>query len=234
MMMRVVYLLFALTILLSCKSEDDAQQQHKDSKTQNEEQNIGANKASHENEATHSSEKDTLAAPAVFTNRGFDQALKYELLIESRICNPKFNDSINDGSVPCSAKFFRFFEYNRKRTLEDAFMLQVKAGVNNFPYRRLLIFERERGKLVLVNGITGYLVSQVKKENDFDDLIVAVIDDLGNNNFDRYDVLLRYKDGKYRMVEALGDLQGEFKNEQLKERATKAIEARIKEKNLIF
>jgi hypothetical protein len=233
-MMRVFYFLFALTILLSCKGEDVNNEQSTKSKTENKELESGVNNTSEKSESTNSSENDTIAAPAVFTNSGFDQALKYELLIESRICNPKYNDSVNDGSVPCSAKFFRFFEYNPKRSLEDAFMLQVKAGVNNFPYRRLLIFERERGKLVLVNGITGYLVSQVKKDNDFDDLIVAVIDDLGNNNFDRYDVLLRYKDGKYHMIEAIGDLQGEFKDEKLKERATRAIEARIKEKNLIF
>ena len=233
-MMRAFYLLVALAFLLSCKDEADDAQNLTDANKQSEEQKDGSPISSDESETMHSPEKDTIAAPAVFTNNGFDQALKYELLIESRICNPKYNDSVNNGSVPCSAKFFRFFEYNRKRNLKDAFMLQVKAGVNNFPYRRLLIFERERGKLVLINGITGYLVSQVKKENDFDDLIVAVIDDLGNNNFDRYDVLLRYKDGKYRMIEALGDLQGEFKNEKLKKRATTAIKARIKEKNLIF
>lgn len=187
---------------------------------------------------THKSQNskvlDTVIASADFSNQGFDKALKYELLLETHICNPNYTDTVTDGTVPCSAKFFKFFEYNHKRDLEDAFMLQVKAGVNNFPYRRLLIFTRERGKLVLVNGITGYLVSQIKRPNEIDDLIVGVIDDLGDSKFDRYDVLLRYKDGKYHVEEAIGDLQGKFTNDKLKKRATRMIKKRIEEKQLIF
>lgn len=182
----------------------------------------------------NSKDQDTIIASADFSNQGFDQALKYELLLETHICNPNYTDTITDGTVPCSARFFKFFEYNHKRNLENAFMLQVKAGVNNFPYRRLLIFTRERGKLVLVNGITGYLVSQISRPNEIDDLIIGIIDDLGNSKFDRYDVLLRYKDGKYHVKEAIGDLQGKFKDEKLKKRATKMIKKRIEEKKLIF
>lgn len=181
-----------------------------------------------------SQEKDTIKDSGLFTIGGFQDKKYYELLIETHLCNPKLNDSVANSSTPCSSRFFKFFPYNHNRRIEDAFMLQVRAGVNNYPYRRLLIFVREKGKLVLMNGIVGYLVERISQNSGVDDLIVAVFDDLGNNNFDRYDVLLKYKDGKYHFVEAIGDLEGEFKSKKLKEAASKAIKERIDEKQLIF
>lgn len=177
---------------------------------------------------------DTIKVPEVFSNHGFDSTIYYDLLIETHLCNPNYSDTTSDGTCPCSARYFRFFSYNHHRRIQDAFLLQVRAGVNGYPYRRLLIFVREQGKLVLMNGVVGYLYKKIPQPSGFDDLIVGVIDDLGNNNFSRYDVLLRYKDGKYRFVKALGDLEGKFDNEQLIKRASKAIKKRIDEKHLIF
>ena len=177
---------------------------------------------------------DTVKVETLFTSAGFEDKKYYELLIETHLCNPDFNPSAKDGSTPCSARFFEFHPYNHKREIDDAFLLQVKAGVNNYPYRRLLIFVREKGNLVLMNGIVGYLVERIARPNNIDDLIVAVFDDLGNDKFDRYDVLIRYNDGKYHFVEAIGDLQGTFNTRELKERASKAILERINDKELIF
>jgi len=233
-MIRVILFVLLAAFMYSCKSDSDYSSSNtelKDAETN--EQDSNANDKSSSN-TINDKDADTILAPATFSNEGFDSALKYELLLETHICNPNYSDSVTDGSVPCSAKFFRFFEYNHKRTLNDAFMLQVKAGVNNYQYRRLLIFTRERGKLILVNGIRGYLVSQIKRPNEIDDLVVGVIDDLGSDTYERYDVLLRYKDGKYQVKEALGDLEGPFDSQELKNRATKMIKQRIEEKQLIF
>ncbi len=231
-MIRVILIILLTAFIYSCTSDsDDSSVKNDLENKETAEQNSNDESKS---ETVNANGADTILAPATFSNEGFDSALKYELLLETRICNPNYSDTVTDGSVPCSAKFFRFFEYNHKRTLNDAFMLQVKAGVNNYQYRRLLIFTRERGKLVLVNGIRGYLVSQIKRPNEIDDLVVGVIDDLGNDTYERYDVLLRYQDGKYQIKEALGDLEGPFDTEDLKERATKMIKQRIEEKQLIF
>lgn len=233
-MKSLLPILLGLLFLFSCNENDSQNKRKENNHTDSVTIKKNVDYLGFDNPKKNQKPGDTIKAPAEFSRNGFDNKIKYELLLESHICNPNYSDTVTDGSVPCSARFFRFFPYNHKRDLEDAFMLQVKAGVNNYPYRRLLIFTRERGKLVLVNGITGYLVSSISRPNGIDDIIVGVIDDLGNNNFDRYDVLLRYKDGKYHVEEAIGDLQGEFESKTLKKRATQQIKKRIEEKELIF
>ncbi|MEX2484673.1 MAG: hypothetical protein WED10_08940 [Brumimicrobium sp.] len=207
--MKLIGLLFLLITLISCETKPEEKKE--------------------DNFKSEITEISTL-----FDKTSFDSQEKYELLAETHICQPHYSDTLKDGAVPCTPKHFEFYEYNHKREIGDAFLLQVKSGVNNYPYRRLLIFTRERGELILVNGIIGYLVEKRSRPNEIDDLVVAVIDDLGDSKFDRYDVLIRYKDGKYHFVEAVGDLQGEFKTEKLKKEASKMIEQRIKEKKLIF
>lgn len=222
-----------LLIVFSCtedsKNEIAQTQQTEPKKVAEQNKDIQESSSSHD-----VSSPDTIKVETTFSTQGFNDKKYYELLIETHLCDPQYDASTNNGSTPCSARFFEFFPYNHKRKIEDAFLLQVKAGVNNYPYRRLLIFVRERGKLVLMNGIVGYLVERISRPNEIDDLVVAVIDDLGNDKFDRYDVLIRYKDGKYHFVEAVGDLQGTFDTPELKERASKAISQRINEKDLIF
>jgi hypothetical protein len=170
----------------------------------------------------------------LFDETSFDKKVKYELLAETRICQPYYTDTMPPDVIPCTPKHFALYEYNHNRKIDDAFLLQVKAGVNGYDYRRLLIFTREKGKLILMNGINGYLVEKHSRPNEVDDLVVAIIDDLGNNKFDRYDVLIRYEDGKYHFVEAIGDLYGTFDSQELKEKASKMIKKRIEEKELIF
>lgn len=234
MKIRILFF-FTFLLLMACKN-DTTGQQEKDIPTDSTE--IETEKKTNSDLIDLENTSDSLIEEEVegdnFLATGFEDKKYYELLIETRMCDPKFDATNNPNTTPCSSKLFSFHPYNHKREIDNAFLLQVKAGVNNYPYRRLLIFVRERGQLVLMNGIVGYLVERIPQNNDIDDLVVAVIDDLGNDIFDRYDVLLRYKDGKYHFVEALGDLEGTFDTPELKKKASKAIKERIEEKELIF
>jgi len=169
----------------------------------------------------------------LFDKTEFPEAYLEQLLTEIKICNPQIEQLQADGTAPCSPNYFQFYSYNTHRKIEDAFMIQVKKGVNGFPYRRLLIFTREKGTLVKMNGIIGYLVEKRPSPSGIDDLVVAVVDNIGGY-YDRYDVLIRYENGKYQFVEAIGDLEGPFNTKELKEEASKQIKKRIEEKELIF
>lgn len=177
---------------------------------------------------------ETTSVSTLFDKDSFEDSKYVDLLAELRICNPNTQDSIINGVYPCSPRFFAFYSFNHNRKTEDAFMLQVRKGVNNYPYRRLLIFTREKGILVKMNGANGYLVEKRSQPNGIDDLVVAIVDNIGGH-YERYDVLLKYKEGKYHYVEALGDLHGVFEEgSELKAEATKQIGERIKQKQLLF
>jgi hypothetical protein len=221
---QFLYILAPFVLLLSCQDKSSTDQKTDDQTI------FFADTLSGHQEST----ADVVAITTLFDASEFEDPIMDRLLAEIKICNPLTRDSIIDGAYPCSPKLFQLYTYNRKRGLEDAFLLQVRKGVNNFPYRRLLIFTRENGELVLMNGIIGYLVEKRKSDSGIDDLVVAVVDNIGGE-YMRYDVLIRYENGKYHFLEALGDLEGSFEhNPELKAEATRQIGDRIKEKELIY
>ncbi|MGB0932908.1 MAG: hypothetical protein ACPGU5_01410 [Lishizhenia sp.] len=174
----------------------------------------------------------TVKISTLFDKDRFENKTKEQLLQETGICNTASVDS-STALYPCSPRYFEIYPYSDKLKLENGFILQTKANVNGFPARRMIIFVRENGKLVTMNKIIGYLVEKRTSPSGFDDLVVAVVDNVGGY-YDRYDVLIQYKEGKYQFTEALGDLQGAFDNVELKKEATKQIKARVIEHNLFY
>lgn len=169
-----------------------------------------------------------------FNEGKFDTELKLELLNEINICQDTLNpDPRKKGMSFCSPENFAFYNYSEKISLENGFMLQVKAGVNQFPFRRLLFFVRENGRLVTMNNIIGYLVEKRSSNSGFDDLVVSLTENL-EGKYMRYDILLKYKEGKYHFEEVLGDLYGEITDSEMKKAAKEDIEKRIRIKQLMF
>lgn len=176
----------------------------------------------------------TQAVSTTFEAGQFDEKIKLELLNEINICQDTLNpDPRKNGMSICSPENFAFYSYSDQISLENGFMLQVKAGVNQFPFRRLLFFIREKGKLITMNNIIGYLVEKRSSSSGFDDLLVSLTENL-DGKYMRYDILLKYKEGKYHFDEVLGDLYGEINDAEMKKAAKEDIENRIRIKQLMF
>lgn len=176
---------------------------------------------------------EVTAVETLFDKPAFDNPEYVSLLAELNVCNPAVKDSIINGRVPCGPKYFDFYSFTEKTTIENAFALQVRAGVNQFGRRRLLLFMREKGQLVMMNGVVGYLQEKRTTASGFDDLVVGITyDNMGS--FYRFDVLLRYNEGKYHYVEALGDVEGEFTDSIMKKKATEEIGEIIERDHLLF
>lgn len=221
-MRSITYTIIALFfVLYSCKSE----------------QPVGSESDELNTFTETNTSSDSLAVipiTTLFDEDQFEDPTMEGLLTEIKICNPLSSDTLTNGIVPCSPKFFKFYSYNRTRNIDDAFLLQIRKGVNNYPFRRLLIFTRENDQLVLMNGIRGYLVEKRKSDTGLDDLVVALVDIL-EGEYMRYDVLLRYENGKYHYIEALGDIYGSFENSpKMKAAAFEEIGQRIASQELIF
>ena len=112
-----------------------------------------------------------------FSDDAFDNPKYLEILKELDIC--VLNDSL--GLIAeCSPKNFKIIPFKNNVPIEDAFILEVKAGVmlkgSNEPLppiRHIIVFERENGELIQVNGFRGDLIAKdVGKEAN--DLIMAL------------------------------------------------------------
>ena len=113
-----------------------------------------------------------------FQNPSFKTNDEKAILEELDICgDPK--DSL---FTPCTAEFFELTKFRSDKKIKDAFILQIKGstmlkGENKiFPVRRMMVFERENGKLVKTNGFVGELVAFEQSATAVQNLIVAFYD----------------------------------------------------------
>jgi hypothetical protein len=152
-------------------------------------------------EKRHSA-KEPLADNTISTNfneNDFKSKVEGELLKELHLCDPNAAKNDDPEHPSCSPNFFRFFKLNKETPLKDGFKLLIKAGVNGFPIRRLLIFEREAGTLVKLNGFNGNLIEERKNASGYDDLVIRFPDNI-NDNITYYNCLFRWKDGRYNYI----------------------------------
>jgi hypothetical protein len=141
-----------------------------------------------------------------FNVNQFGGALEKRLLAEIGICDTVKGQEDNLDQPACSPRFFRFFNLHANKSLSEGFMLLVRAGVNKYPVRRLLIFERENGQLVKVNGFVGYLIERRKKQAAYDDIVVRFFERYENQKY-FYNCLFAWNNGRYtyQRCEAIND-----------------------------
>lgn len=166
-------------------------------------------------------QSDIIAIETLFDELAFPDKTHRKLLLELGICDTVPAEV--SGCVECGPANFKFFQHKVNTPINDAFMLQVKAETvlkgQSFPLpeRHLLIFERENGSLVKVNGFRGNLIAMRENPSGVRDLVVRfwVAEDEAFLN-----CLFQWKDNKYQYVsvEAIhggggnGPVKAEFKD----------------------
>lgn len=131
-----------------------------------------------------------------FTTNTFSGKEEAKLLKELNICNPEADSDTSELNPSCSPKFFRFFKLAKNIKLNDGFILLVKAGVNGFPLRRVLVFERENGGLVKLNGFNGNLIERRKSPTGYDDLVLRFPDNQ-DGQLIYFNCLFQWEKGRY-------------------------------------
>jgi len=134
-----------------------------------------------------------------FKNNRFESGVELKLLSELNLCDTTL---VHDELGACSPKYFRFFKLIENESLNEGFILLVngilfpEVGVK-FPIRRILIYEREAGKLVAVNQFKGNLIeTRTRKGSPYKDILIRFrIDEYG----EKYHVLYRWKNKRYQL-----------------------------------
>lgn len=184
MQMKYILLLsISVLLITSCKDEPDSSTETR----------------KHQDNSVNTSTGEDPTISTIFGENTFEFGSEVELLKELHICDGKSTDDSNPKHPSCSPKFFRFFKLTEVKPLKEGFILLIKAGVNDFPIRRTLIFEREKGALVKLNGFNGNLIERRKTASGYDDLVIRFPDNI-NDNLTYYNCVFTWKDGKYEYV----------------------------------
>lgn len=143
----------------------------------------------------------------LFEQTTFPSSVEPKLLKELEICNIQQRDLNNHLDPACNPKFFKFFSFIENKSLENAFLLQIKARVNDFPLRRLLVFEREKGILVKVNGFVANLIGTRISKTKHHDLILRFNDNVDQGDIVFYNCLYQWENNHYvfKKIEQIND-----------------------------
>lgn len=180
--------------------------------------------------------QDLVGIETLFDESQFSDPVMKELLMELNLCNGEITDTLDYLNPSCSPFFFKFHELVKEVELKNGFMLQVKSKVNGFPLRRLLIFVREQGQLIKVNGFVANLIGRRKSGSGHDDLLLRFNDnEEGEEVF--YNCYFHWVNGKYEFlsVEVIegvnwgGPVKAQFKDSMAVE-----IKKEIIENQMIF
>lgn len=131
-----------------------------------------------------------------FNANQFTSKVEEGLLKEIKVCDPTAPTDDDPNRPSCSPRFFKFFQLSKARPLKDGFILLTKAGVNGFPIRRVVIYEREKGALVKLNGFNGNLIERRSSKTGYDDLVIRFPDNI-ENDLIYYNCLFKWKNGVY-------------------------------------
>ena len=156
-----------------------------------------------------------------------------ELLKELKICNSSEKDLKNHFNPACHPSFFKFFKFNEKKAIKNSFLLLIKARVHDFPLRRILIFEREQGELVKVNGFVANLIGMDKSSSEHNDLILRFNEDLGGGEVAFFNCRFVWRNNHYEFDEALQINDSNIKTE-FKDSMSREIENTITNNKMIF
>ena len=141
----------------------------------------------------------------LFDDTSFETGKMKDLLKELGLgmCNPEEKNEENYKVPACSPKFFKFFNFKEGTKIENAFVLLVKARVHDFPLRRVFVFQREKGKLIKVNGFIANLIGKRKSATGYEDLVLRFNDEDQNH----FNCVFVWRDKRYEYdrVEQIND-----------------------------
>jgi hypothetical protein len=165
-MKKKFFFLMLVLFLFACKNDPDTQQ--KQNTINHDKINIASENASFV--------KDTILIRNLFDDKNFKNDTMMKLLDELDICNTDLKAAFDIHHPPCEPRFYKFFKFNKHLALNDAFALEIRAGVDKFPLRRFIVFKRINGKLVKLNGFVANLVEMQTTPSGYNDLLLLFRD----------------------------------------------------------
>lgn len=173
--------------------------------------------------------KDTIVIHNVFNDESFENDTMLSLLEELKICDPDVTKPFNIKKPPCESRFYKFFKYNQNLPWKDGFGLEIRAGIDDFPLRRFIVFKRIDGKLVKLNGFAANLAEMHTTPSGFNDLMLLFRDTEAGSFVVKY--VWKKDIYEFKSLEAV---DGYLVKPELQDSISKVVKKRLEKNHMFF
>jgi hypothetical protein len=172
---------------------------------------------------------DTIAIRNLFDQPAFENDTLKKLLEELKICNPDVEAPFNINRPPCSPRYYKFFKYKSDMPWNEGFALEIRAGVEDFPLRRLIIFQRIQGKLTKIQGFVANLAEMHTTPSGYNDLMLLFRDQEAGSFVVKY----RWAGEEYRYI-SVEAIDGYLVKKERQDSLSIVVEKRLIDNSMFF
>ncbi len=167
-----------------------------------------------------------------FNTNTFSSKQEATLLKNLRLCDSTTQWSEDVNRPSCTPNFFRVFPLRKGLDINQGCMVLLKAGVNGFPVRRFVIYEKEGDQLIQANGFIGYPIEFRSQANNYDDIVIRFFERYEGEKY-FYNCLFTWKQNRYQFVRCEQINDANIKPEKQAEVSAEILQI-LNEKQLVF
>jgi len=167
-----------------------------------------------------------------FNTNTFSSKQEATLLKNLRLCDSTTQWSEDVNRPSCTPNFFRVFPLKKGLDINQGCMVLLKAGVNGFPVRRFVIYEKEGDQLIQANGFIGYPIEFRSQANNYDDIVIRFFERYQGEKY-FYNCLFTWKQNRYQFVRCEQINDANIKPEKQAEVSAEILQI-LNEKQLVF
>jgi hypothetical protein len=134
-----------------------------------------------------------------FNTNSFSSKNEAIILKNLRLCDSTVNWSEDLNRPSCTPNFFRVFPLKKGLDIAQGCMVLMKAGVNHFPVRRFVIYEKEGAQMIQANGFIGYPIEFRPQAQNYDDVVIRFFERYEGQKY-FYNCLFTWKQNRYQYV----------------------------------
>jgi hypothetical protein len=167
-----------------------------------------------------------------FNTNTFSSKAEPNVLKNLNLCDSTIQWSEDLNRPSCTPNYFRVFPLKKGLDIAQGCMVLLKAGVNGFPVRRFVVYEKEGAQMVQANGFIGYPIEFRPQTKTYDDVVIRFFERFEGQKY-FYNCLFTWKQNRYQYVrcEQINDVN--IKPEKQTQVSAEILQI-LNEKQLVF
>lgn len=167
-----------------------------------------------------------------FNTNTFESKVEPKVLKDLNLCDSTIQWSDDLLRPSCTPNYFRVFPLKKGLDVAQGCMVLLKAGVNGFPVRRFVVYEREGKEMVQANGFIGYPIEFRPQAQTYDDVVIRFFERFEGQKY-FYNCLFTWKQNRYQYVRCEQINDANIKPEKQAQVSAEILQI-LNEKQLVF